>query len=114
MESLALANVWPPQIVPVNTWTRSRAEAVEQDLLVAYPVIDIRAERKATSTCYRFSIRRSALLREKQRYVRPLWTKGMEGQSGQKEHLLISINDLLLLTYGRPKWTKRAFININK
>ena len=30
------------RVVLVSTWVRSRAEAVERDLLVAYPVIDIR------------------------------------------------------------------------
>ena len=30
-------------MVLVNTWAWCRAEAVERDLLVAYPVIDIRA-----------------------------------------------------------------------
>ena len=28
-------------MVLINTWARSRADTVEQDLLVAYPVIDI-------------------------------------------------------------------------
>ena len=30
-----------PQAVLANTWARSHVEAVERDLLVAYPVIDI-------------------------------------------------------------------------
>ena len=37
----AYAQNAPSEKVFVNTWVRSRAEAVEQDLLVAYPVIDI-------------------------------------------------------------------------
>ena len=32
-------------MVLVNTWVRSRVEAVEQDLQVAYPVIDISGEK---------------------------------------------------------------------
>ena len=31
----------PLLVVLVNTWARRRAETVERDILVAYPVIDI-------------------------------------------------------------------------
>ena len=31
----------PLIVILINIWARSHAEAVEQDLLVAYPVIDI-------------------------------------------------------------------------
>ena len=35
------------RVVLIKTWARSHAEAVERDLLVVYPVIDIRAYFKA-------------------------------------------------------------------
>ena len=44
IEEVAHAHVQnAPRVLRVSTWARSRAEAVERDLLVAYPVIDIRA-----------------------------------------------------------------------
>ena len=35
-----------------NAWVRSRAEAVERDLLVAYPVIDVRDIRCSNVTVF--------------------------------------------------------------
>ena len=36
----------------MNTWARSRAENIERDLLVAYPMIDIHGYR-----CYVYDVR---------------------------------------------------------
>ena len=44
--------------VLVNTWVRSRAEAVERDLLVAYLVVDIRAQT-STQHRWKYPIRKS-------------------------------------------------------